>query len=174
MPSCAVTKIHVKIVTAEPPLWNKTKYESNTLRSRFQHLPRHFNCCIQSSLEELQKFERSGPNNVNGDLLRSQGVVTTSNDPHSLRQSHMDAFEDENPFEDGNHLPSEESSTSQVALYEPPSDQLSPTSPKSHPHPSSSPGPQKSPQTNYKTDFCCGTDRALHSGEDVEILVRHD
>ncbi|EEB87175.1 hypothetical protein MPER_15585, partial [Moniliophthora perniciosa FA553] len=25
--------------------------------------------------------------------------------------------------------------------------------------------------TTLKTDFCCGTDRALHSGEDIEILI---
>jgi sorting nexin-4 len=85
----------------------------------------------------------------------------------------MDTFEDENPFEDTSHLPSEASSTSKVALYEPPSGQLSPSSPTSQTRPFPSPGTHKVQQSNYKTEFCCGTDRVLHSGDDVEILVRH-
>ncbi|KXN81545.1 Sorting nexin-41 [Leucoagaricus sp. SymC.cos] len=83
----------------------------------------------------------------------------------------MDTFEDENPFEDAGHLPSEASSTSKVALYEPPSGQLSPSSPKSQTQPFPSPGTHKAQPTNYKTDFCCGTDRILHSGDDVEIRI---
>lgn len=83
----------------------------------------------------------------------------------------MDTFEDENPFEDASHLPSEASSTSKVALYEPPSGQLSPSSPTSPTRPFPSPGTHRAQQNSYKTEFCCGTDRVLHSGDDVEILI---
>ena len=38
------------------------------------------------------------------------------------------------------------------------------------PFPSS--GSHRQTQSNFKTDFCCTRDRVLHSGEDVEILVR--
>ncbi|KAJ3515995.1 hypothetical protein NLJ89_g1404 [Agrocybe chaxingu] len=89
----------------------------------------------------------------------------------------LDNFEDENPFEqDGDRIPSETSSTSQVALYEPPSPpshpsrQLSPTLTINRP-PFPSPGSHRQPQANFKTDFCCTRDRVLHSGEDVEILI---
>ncbi|KAF8998551.1 hypothetical protein BDQ17DRAFT_1361988 [Cyathus striatus] len=85
-------------------------------------------------------------------------------------------FEDENPFEqDAEHIPSESSSTSQVAIYEPPSppshpSRLSPTSPRLN-RPFPSPGSHRQPQANYKVDFCCARDRYLHSGDDVEILI---
>jgi hypothetical protein len=90
----------------------------------------------------------------------------------------MEGFEDENPFEhEGNHITSENSSTSQVGLYDPPSPphpsrQLSPTAPSLDRPPFPSPGSHRQPMVNYKTDFCCTRDRVLHSGEDVEILVR--
>lgn len=92
----------------------------------------------------------------------------------------LEGFEDENPFEqEGDHITSETSSTSQVALYEPPSPshpsrQLSPSSPSTNRPPFPSQGSHRQSNTNYKTDFCCTRDRVLHSGEDVEILVRHD
>ncbi|TFK39408.1 hypothetical protein BDQ12DRAFT_712121 [Crucibulum laeve] len=89
----------------------------------------------------------------------------------------MDTFEDENPFDqDGDNITSETSSTSQVALYEPPSPpphpsrQLSPSSPNLN-RPFPSPGSHRQQQVNYKTDFCCTRDRVLHSGDDVEILI---
>jgi hypothetical protein len=87
----------------------------------------------------------------------------------------MDTFEDENPFEtDAEHVPSEASSTSKVDLSAPPSPpsrQLSPRVPTlSRPFPS--PGSHRQPQSTFKSDFCCVRDRVLHSGEDVEILVR--
>src|SRR4051812_43298317 len=87
-------------------------------------------------------------------------------------------FEDENPFEqEGDHIPSETSSTSQVGLYEAssplqnPSRQLSPTLSNANRPPFPSPGSHRHPQANYKTDYCCTRDRFLHSGDDVEILV---
>ena len=90
----------------------------------------------------------------------------------------MDTFEDENPFEqDGDRISSETSSTSQVVLYDEPSSppshirQLSPTSPHMSRPPFPSSGSHKT-QSNFKTDFCCTRDRVLHSGEDIEILVR--
>ncbi|KIK07774.1 hypothetical protein K443DRAFT_86496 [Laccaria amethystina LaAM-08-1] len=90
----------------------------------------------------------------------------------------MDGFEDENPFEqDAEHIPSETSSTSKVALYEPssppqhPSGQLSPSSPRTNRPPFPSSGSHRQPYSNYKTDYCCARDRVLHSGDDVEILI---
>ncbi|KAF9564264.1 hypothetical protein CPC08DRAFT_741539 [Agrocybe pediades] len=87
-------------------------------------------------------------------------------------------FEDENPFEqEGDHIPSETSSTSQVGLYEAssplqnPSRQLSPTLSNANRPPFPSPGSHRHPQANYKTDYCCTRDRFLHSGDDVEILI---
>jgi hypothetical protein len=87
----------------------------------------------------------------------------------------MDALEDDNPFDqDGENITSETSSTSKLDLSEPPSPlparHLSNSSPLSHPFPS--PGSHKQPQMSFKSDFCCTRDRVLHSGEDVEILVR--
>ena len=90
----------------------------------------------------------------------------------------LNDFEDENPFEqEGDHIPSETSSTSQVAIYEPPSpsnpaETLSPTSPSMNRPPFPSPGSHRTGQANFKTDFCCTRDRVLHNGDDVEILVR--
>ncbi|KAF9447514.1 hypothetical protein P691DRAFT_671336 [Macrolepiota fuliginosa MF-IS2] len=83
----------------------------------------------------------------------------------------MDTFEDENPFDDASNLHSEASSTSGVVLYEPPSNQLSPSSPRSQSRPFPSPGTHRAPQAGDKTDFCCATDRVLHSGEDMEVLI---
>lgn len=86
-------------------------------------------------------------------------------------------FEDENPFEqDGARISLETSSTSQDALYEPsspsgPNSALSPAQNSNKP-PFPSPGSHRLPQANYKTDFCCSSDRFLHSGDDIEILVR--
>jgi hypothetical protein len=88
----------------------------------------------------------------------------------------MDALEDDNPFDqDGEHITSETSSTSKLDLSEPPSPPLatrhfSTSSPISRPFPS--PGSHRQPQMSFKSDFCCSRDRVLHSGEDVEILVR--
>ncbi|KAJ7918754.1 hypothetical protein B0H13DRAFT_1606977 [Mycena leptocephala] len=89
----------------------------------------------------------------------------------------MEAFEDENPFEsDSDRLTSATSSPDKVDLSEPPSPpantsrQLSPTSPTlSRPFPS--PGTNRQPQATFKSDFCCRSDRVLHSGDDVEILI---
>jgi len=89
----------------------------------------------------------------------------------------LDNFEEENPFDqDGDRIPSETSSTSKVALYEPPSPpypslQLSPTSANMNRPPFPSPGSHRPSNANYKTDFCCARDRVLHSGDDMEILV---
>ena len=74
--------------------------------------------------------------------------------------------EDENPFGDASRLPLETPSAFQTALSEA-SNQLSPSS-SSRPFPSSGTGKG---QIDPKTEFCCSTDRALHSGNDVEILV---
>src|SRR6266545_3464887 len=89
----------------------------------------------------------------------------------------LNDFEDENPFDqEGNHITSEASSTSQVALYEPPSPPrpsvaLSPSPQNLNRQPFPSTGSHRLPQANYKSDFCCSSDRFLHSGDDVEILV---
>jgi|ERR1700722_3319688 len=89
----------------------------------------------------------------------------------------MEAFEDENPFEtDAEHIPEETASVSKIDLSTPESPGYSPgglSSPKNPPNqPFPSPGSHKQPRTTFKTDFCCARDRLLHSGEDVEILVR--
>lgn len=93
----------------------------------------------------------------------------------------MEAFEDENPFEsDSDRLTSATSSPDKIDLSEPPSPpqnpsrQLSPTSP-TFTRPFPSPGSARQPQATFpnpKSDFCCQRDRFLHSGDDVEILVR--
>ncbi|KAF8199132.1 hypothetical protein BJ912DRAFT_874345 [Pholiota molesta] len=89
----------------------------------------------------------------------------------------LEGFEEANPFEqDGDHITSETSSTSQVALYEPssppqPSRQLSPTTSNTNRPPFPSPGSHRQPHVNYKTDFCCARDRVLHNGDDIEILI---
>ena len=88
----------------------------------------------------------------------------------------MDALEDDNPFDqDAENITSETSSTSKLDLSEPPSPplpapHLSASSPLSRPFPS--PGSRKQPPMSFKSDFCCTRDRVLHSGEDVDILVR--
>ncbi|KAI6023754.1 hypothetical protein BKA83DRAFT_4263393 [Pisolithus microcarpus] len=89
----------------------------------------------------------------------------------------MEAFEDDNPFEnDVDRLSSEASSTSRVNISAPSSPPpstahlVSPTiSHQSRPFPS--PGTSRQPQPMYKSDFCCNRDRWLHSGGDVEILI---
>ena len=94
------------------------------------------------------------------------------------RHTAMEAFEDDNPFEsEPERLPSDGSS-SQVNVSGVSSPDLStqptrvssaPTSPsKRNTFPSL--GSHRQPQA-YKSDFCCGRDHWLHSGEDVEILV---
>ncbi|KAF9524537.1 hypothetical protein CPB83DRAFT_861086 [Crepidotus variabilis] len=91
--------------------------------------------------------------------------------------NNLEDFEDENPFEqEGPNISSEASSTSQVAIYEPASppqlsQPLSPASQNVDRPPFPSAGSHRIPQANFKTDFCCSTDRYLHSGDDVEILV---
>ncbi|KAH9946501.1 hypothetical protein B0H21DRAFT_779075 [Amylocystis lapponica] len=88
----------------------------------------------------------------------------------------MEAFEDENPFEtevERNH--SDTSSTSRVNVSEPVSPPIReftspPASPTERRPPFPSPGSHRQPQA-YKSDFCCGRDQWLHSGEDVEVLI---
>ncbi|KAL9713774.1 Sorting nexin, cytoplasm-to-vacuole targeting pathway/endosomal sorting [Leucoagaricus gongylophorus] len=79
----------------------------------------------------------------------------------------IDNFEDENPFENASHLPLETPSVFEAAPSAA-SNQLSPSSPT---RPFPSPGTRKVQQINSKTEFCCNTDRALHSGIDMEILI---
>lgn len=91
----------------------------------------------------------------------------------------MDPYETENPFEeDTDRVQSEASSAYRVNLSAPssPPSQSSriPSSPSlgsaSRPaFPSS--GSHRQPQA-YKSDFCCTRDQWLHSGEEVEIVVR--
>ncbi|KAG6335803.1 hypothetical protein ID866_3281 [Astraeus odoratus] len=89
----------------------------------------------------------------------------------------MEAFEDDNPFEnDVDRLSSETSSTSKVnisAPASPPSNTARHTSPTTnHPtRPLPSPGTSKQSHPLYKSDFCCNRDRWLHSGDDVEIVI---
>ncbi|KAK7056218.1 Sorting nexin, cytoplasm-to-vacuole targeting pathway/endosomal sorting [Paramarasmius palmivorus] len=84
----------------------------------------------------------------------------------------MDGLEDENPFETHS---SEASSTAQIDVSEPSSPPLNTarqlSSPQSPNRPFPSTGSHQQPQTAYKTEFCCGRDRFLHSGEDIEILI---
>lgn len=89
----------------------------------------------------------------------------------------MEAFEDDNPFEnDVDRLSSEASSTSRVNISAPSSPPPSAAhlaspaiSHQSRPFPS--PGTSRHPQPMYKNDFCCNRDKWLHSGDDVEILI---
>jgi sorting nexin-4 len=85
----------------------------------------------------------------------------------------MDGYEDENPFEtDADRISSETSSTSKVNLSEPPSPPtrlLSAATSPSCQFPSF--GSHRPATSSFKNDFCCTRDQALHSGEDVEILV---
>ena len=92
----------------------------------------------------------------------------------------MSDFEEENPFQqtDGDEVPSSET-TSNIDLSEPstppthPSRILSsPTFTSAEDRFSSADVHQKHASANAKSDFCCGRDRWLHSGEDVEIVVR--
>lgn len=89
----------------------------------------------------------------------------------------LNDFDDENPFEhEGHRVTSEESSTSRVAIYEPspphrPAQALSSVTRNTNRPPFPSTGSHKSQSVNYKTDFCCASDRFLHSGDDFEILV---
>ena len=88
----------------------------------------------------------------------------------------LNDFDDENPFEQESH--GEESSTPSVAIYEPssphrPSQILSPLTQNTNRSPFPSTGSHKSQSVNYKTDFCCSSDRYLHSGDSFEILVCH-
>lgn len=95
----------------------------------------------------------------------------------TCKMNTLNDFEDDNPFEqEGPNVSSEASSTSQVAIFESasppqPTQPLSPTSQNMDRPPFPSSGSHKAPQANFKSDFCCSTDRYLHSGEDVEILV---
>ena len=87
----------------------------------------------------------------------------------------MDDLEDDNPFDQDAENITSETSTSKLDLSEPPSPplpshHLSASSPLGRPFPS--PGSHKQPQMSFKSDFCCARDRVLHSGEDIEILVR--
>jgi hypothetical protein len=89
----------------------------------------------------------------------------------------LEGFEDENPFEqDIDHIQSESSSLSKVAIYEPSSPPphlahaLSPSSPPHQPSfPSGEPHGGAAPQ--FKTDFCCARDRYLHNSDDFELTV---
>ena len=97
-----------------------------------------------------------------------------------LSRKAMEAFEDENPFEsEPERLQSPDSSSSRVDISGVSSPELAsqpsrltspPTSPsRRNTFPSS--GSHRQPQA-HKSDFCCARDHWLHSGEDVEILVR--
>lgn len=93
----------------------------------------------------------------------------------------MEAFEDENPFESEPariRSPHSDSSSSRIDISGMSSPEIGshsatlrspPTSP-SRRSAFPSPGSHRQPQVN-KSDFCCGRDHWLHSGEDVEILV---
>ncbi|KAH9935857.1 uncharacterized protein BXZ73DRAFT_100332 [Epithele typhae] len=90
----------------------------------------------------------------------------------------MEVFEDENPFESEPERLQSDGSSSRVDIptvpsppfVEPivrtPSPPTSPTGRGTFP----SAGTHRQPQA-YKSDFCCGRDHWLHSGEDVEILI---
>ena len=88
----------------------------------------------------------------------------------------MDTFEDENPFEDEG-IQSTPPSASRVDFSSPssppttynPTPSSPPSSSNRPPFPSS--GSHRLPQA-YKSDYCCIRDQWLHSGEDVEIMVR--
>ena len=99
----------------------------------------------------------------------------------NLTHHTMEAFEDENPFEaEGGQLHSETSSPANVNFSEPSSPPTNAYNRVLSPQPGSpsvskptfpSPGSHRLPQP-YKSDYCCARDHWLHSGEDVEILVR--
>ncbi|KAI1796552.1 hypothetical protein LXA43DRAFT_986008 [Ganoderma leucocontextum] len=90
----------------------------------------------------------------------------------------MEPFEDDNPFESEPERLQSDSSSSQVNVSGVSSPDLagqparlssSPTSP-SRRNTFPSLGSHRQPQA-YKSDFCCGRDQWLHSGEDAEILI---
>jgi sorting nexin-4 len=72
-------------------------------------------------------------------------------------------------MEDDLEIRSESSSTSKFDLSDPPSPPSPPPALLSRPFPSL--GTHRLPQQDPKTDFCCHSDRFLHSGEVVEILI---
>lgn len=97
--------------------------------------------------------------------------------PILLATTAMEAFEDENPFEnEPDHAHSDNSS--RVNVSGAPSPQFDPQSIRVASPPTSpskrnafpSPGTNRHPQA-FKHDFCCSRDNWLHSGEDIEILV---
>ncbi|KAI0820380.1 hypothetical protein BC628DRAFT_868312 [Trametes gibbosa] len=90
----------------------------------------------------------------------------------------MDAYEDENPFEnEPERLQQSDSSSSRANVSNvssPVAQQESravspPTSPNRR-NAFPSPGSHRQPQA-FKSDFCCARDRWLHSGEEAEILI---
>lgn len=90
----------------------------------------------------------------------------------------MDAFDDENPFDtESDRISSETSSTSKVNLSEPPSPPFNPSRQLSSEiinsdRPFLHGSHRQQSHSNNKIDFCCARDRVLHSGDDIEILVR--
>lgn len=104
------------------------------------------------------------------DLVASYDAVHVRANPTKLRSpvsesAPMDAYhlfdgaDDEQP-----------ATPSTDDLYDPSADLSSPSSPQAQARPLPSQGLRSAPQ-NSKSDFCCGTDRVLHSGEEIEILV---
>lgn len=91
--------------------------------------------------------------------------------------TNMEAFEDENPFESEPERLQSDSSSSRAnisALSSPVPQEARVSSPPTSPRRQNafpSPGSHRQPQA-FKSDFCCARDRWLHSGEDVEIMVR--
>ena len=65
----------------------------------------------------------------------------------------MDGFEQENPFD------TDAGSTSRIAFSATPS-------------PLANPAELPPAQSNGKSEFCCLRDQVLHSGDDVEVVVR--
>ncbi|EAU90095.1 sorting nexin-41 [Coprinopsis cinerea okayama7 len=86
----------------------------------------------------------------------------------------MEGFEDENPFEEVEHINSETSSVSKDAMYDQPSPQTDfasqPTSQTDRP-PFPSAGSHRQHQVHPKTDYCCSQDRYLHQNDDFEIRI---
>lgn len=110
--------------------------------------------------------------------------------PSSELQQAMSDFEDHNPFQtevDDARSEPEDSNNGNVDLSSepstPPADPVRiPSSPPvspgvnrgfaSPPLSASKQSTFRAQQPGFKSDFCCGRDRWLHSGEDVEIQVR--
>ena len=95
----------------------------------------------------------------------------------------MEPFEDENPFSTADPPLSSASSNSHVDVSAPPSPPNLTLALPSSPHPDiqspslrsgfPSQGSGHTPRSpTSKSDYCCFRDQWLHSGEDVEILVR--